>query len=563
MKKRTIDTIKKLPALLLALILLFCALPAGSFAKGEIVETQIADLLDWGEIYDAVVSAIGNGEPDENGYVELDVSSYGLKRDRTTALIDAVHFHNPQFFYWQGSAPYTYSGDTVVKLRIPFDLRGEELRAAKERFGELAQELYDLYDESWTDLETVIFYSDYLAANYQYDLTYSNYDAYSFLTEKTGVCQAYTATFQLLMNRFGIPCTYAKSDGINHIWNLVCVDGAWYHLDITHNDPIYDRPGAAHHDCTLTGVSTTNALKTAYAEENDLTFGDLTIGADVTVSASDHPIRATLLTSTSPVAWLDGAFYGILQTGSYQSAHFVTQSATLSLLDFETASGSALRNLATTWRIPGSTYYYPNNYATLVSDGRFLFYYDSTTLYMYDPINNTENELTSLTEDTVIYGLRYEDEALAYYTANNPVSASFERHVFELPYFTVTWVIGDETFTTRVRYGRNPLEIFNGSTERENENGIAYVFIGWSPEVLEATEDAVYTAMYEERLLYIPGDMNGDGEVNVQDVTALLDYIANPLSPISALAKDVDGDGEVTVADVSALLDMIAAAPAA
>ncbi|HAP49869.1 MAG TPA: hypothetical protein DCQ56_01410, partial [Porphyromonadaceae bacterium] len=50
------------------------------------------------------------------------------------------------------------------------------------------------------------------------------------------------------------------------------------------------------------------------------------------------------------------------------------------------------------------------------------------------------------------------------------------------------------------------------------------------------------------------GDVNGDGEVSIADVTALVDLVmrdaANPRS-------DVNGDGETSVADVTTLVSLL------
>ncbi|MBR5171589.1 MAG: dockerin type I repeat-containing protein [Muribaculaceae bacterium] len=51
-----------------------------------------------------------------------------------------------------------------------------------------------------------------------------------------------------------------------------------------------------------------------------------------------------------------------------------------------------------------------------------------------------------------------------------------------------------------------------------------------------------------------PGDVNGDGEVNIADVNALIDMI---LSGVTTAKGDVNGDSEVNIADVNALIDMI------
>ena len=51
-----------------------------------------------------------------------------------------------------------------------------------------------------------------------------------------------------------------------------------------------------------------------------------------------------------------------------------------------------------------------------------------------------------------------------------------------------------------------------------------------------------------------PGDVNGDGEVNIADVNAVIDMI---LTENVEKGGDVNGDGEVNIADVNALIDMI------
>ena len=52
----------------------------------------------------------------------------------------------------------------------------------------------------------------------------------------------------------------------------------------------------------------------------------------------------------------------------------------------------------------------------------------------------------------------------------------------------------------------------------------------------------------------IPGDVNGDGEVNIADVNAVIDVILGGSSNPSA---DVNQDGEINIADVNAVIDII------
>ena len=51
-----------------------------------------------------------------------------------------------------------------------------------------------------------------------------------------------------------------------------------------------------------------------------------------------------------------------------------------------------------------------------------------------------------------------------------------------------------------------------------------------------------------------PGDVNGDGEVNISDVNAVINFI---LSGQATTAGDVNKDGEVNIADINAVIDII------
>ena len=52
-----------------------------------------------------------------------------------------------------------------------------------------------------------------------------------------------------------------------------------------------------------------------------------------------------------------------------------------------------------------------------------------------------------------------------------------------------------------------------------------------------------------------PGDINGDGDFNITDVTRLIDQVVNGDEPPAYL--DVNGDGDVNVTDVTVLINMI------
>ncbi len=52
----------------------------------------------------------------------------------------------------------------------------------------------------------------------------------------------------------------------------------------------------------------------------------------------------------------------------------------------------------------------------------------------------------------------------------------------------------------------------------------------------------------------LKGDVNGDREINIADINAIIDMI---LSGALNITSDVNGDGEVNIADINAVIDII------
>ena len=66
------------------------------------------------------------------------------------------------------------------------------------------------------------------------------------------------------------------------------------------------------------------------------------------------------------------------------------------------------------------------------------------------------------------------------------------------------------------------------------------------------------TFIYDQTPAVKIGDVNNDGDINVLDVTALINYILckNP-SPFNLAAADVNGEDGINVMDVTALINLV------
>lgn len=83
---------------------------------------------------------------------------------------------------------------------------------------------------------------DWIIENCQYDKDVSNRDskwqsftAYGALINSKAVCEGYSRSIQLLLNRLGVDCQLITgyTHQTPHMWNIVKIDGDYYHLDAT------------------------------------------------------------------------------------------------------------------------------------------------------------------------------------------------------------------------------------------------------------------------------------------------------------------------------------------
>lgn len=111
--------------------------------------------------------------------------------------------------------------------------------------------------DGMTAFERELALHDYLVAWGEYDQTVydartpqgraDNTNPYGMLTGGYGICLGYATTFQLLMDLAEVECITvvgASSDSTgDHAWNMVRLEGEWYCVDPTWDDPSGDYTG--------------------------------------------------------------------------------------------------------------------------------------------------------------------------------------------------------------------------------------------------------------------------------------------------------------------------------
>lgn len=137
----------------------------------------------------------------------------------------------------------TYSvKDALVKK----DARGYA-EDGKEVFDAAFAAVNQVVRDGMSEEEKVKAIHDYLiySANYVNDGNYQSaenwaYGAGGVLIHKEGVCQSYAIAFYMMAVSAGLDCKFVTgtTKGGGHAWNQVKVDGKWYYIDCTWDDPI-------------------------------------------------------------------------------------------------------------------------------------------------------------------------------------------------------------------------------------------------------------------------------------------------------------------------------------
>ncbi|MBO6250917.1 MAG: dockerin type I repeat-containing protein [Muribaculaceae bacterium] len=96
----------------------------------------------------------------------------------------------------------------------------------------------------------------------------------------------------------------------------------------------------------------------------------------------------------------------------------------------------------------------------------------------------------------------------------------------------------------------------------DGRNYYLYEYIGDGLDFLSSASAALSTSIFNVNEVFVEGDnvpvagdVNGDDEVSIADVTMLVDLL---LRQQSNERSDVNGDGETSIADLTSLVDIVA-----
>ncbi len=166
------------------------------------------------------------------------------------------------------------------------ELNGETVEEAETEIQIQKNEIVEKI-QYYNDIDKIIYLHDWMIDNFEYDVTYEEdniYNIYGALKNKKTVCEGYARTFKYILDDLGIPCVLISGDATNsngeteaHAWDYVKIDGKWYAMDITWDDPIVPPSGLTNemrYEYLLRGseVFLKNHIEDGEISENSMKF---------------------------------------------------------------------------------------------------------------------------------------------------------------------------------------------------------------------------------------------------------------------------------------------------
>lgn len=168
---------------------------------------------------------------------DVSISAKGTVSETEISTITYTFDYNPN-----------YKIARAVDEPLLFDKLDIEQKAA---FDILYESTKKLTENLETDYEKEVAIHNFITDNFTYGPININtvparaHSITGFVFDGVGICEAYANTFYVMGKMAGLDVSIitGTTSNIDHMWNLIKLDGDYYHVDVTSDDPAPDTPG--------------------------------------------------------------------------------------------------------------------------------------------------------------------------------------------------------------------------------------------------------------------------------------------------------------------------------
>lgn len=449
--------------------------------------------------YDSIYEAVDDGEGDAT----VSNSEYKITVDELQTVYNAYSNDHPEHFWLSGQWGISYDPATNIAYSLHADLlfEGDELEKARDEFDAAVEKMISGISYSMSEFDRERILHDRLCAAVTYNGSPMAHTAYGSLVQGVAVCDGYAEAFQYLLRLVGIQSLICTGTSINpstgspegHAWNIVRIDGKYYHTDVTWDDQeiitFYAYFNKSEDEITADHAMERQAYAIPECTSDDADYFAV------------NPCRLSSFNTKKVTAQMNN--------NSHMARFYVTGDKTA----FTKALGENIRTVASGIGIKGGFSY------GVVSVGReVVAYIRSTGEALGQTVFGIFSGSGNAAETAEIALVSQKTSAVAYKTTVKNIDTVYSVDG-----------VAKGNYTLRVTVG--------GETVHEDS-----VTVG---------EKAVESDI----ALYTVGDINNDGKINSIDSSALENFVTGTASASARESKaaDINNDGKINSVDASLL----------
>lgn len=179
----------------------------------------------------------------------IDVSSSKASVSDLEPTFRALEGDNPQFFWINGYLDYSYFGKTLQEVMPGYSRTKSESEKIQKKLDKEVNKVLKKALKYDNLFDRVLYLHDYIIDSTKYTATGKAYirEVDGPVLNGVALCEGYSKAFAYLCQSVGIEniCIIGTASDL-HMWNMVKLDGKWYHVDPTFDDPVSEKPVLSH-----------------------------------------------------------------------------------------------------------------------------------------------------------------------------------------------------------------------------------------------------------------------------------------------------------------------------
>ncbi len=419
-------------AVTLSALMISSALPVQAMAAGVSDPDKVSFYESVTGQYPEAMAALRQGLLNCSSTISLE--NCLVKDNDLRSVFSAVLAKTPELFYVDKQYSYyqkTVGGVTYVSKVVP-----EYTITDRTQINTMLQAFYDEADfylnqvsgdltKCDDDFSKAALLHDEIVLDAHYET--QNTSSYTFMVNKYGLCESYSRVYAYLLGQVGISSEIVDSDGIKHEWMKACIDGSYYNVDVTWDDPVNDAPGLVRHNHFLLSDSHRTAdiddyiSRYGYYESDyapDYYYTNFPSGTEYdNHKFHDYNSKMIKLACKKEVYAIDFDNYKLVR------------------YNYSTDTATTLYTINDRWYVSGGGGYYTGAYSGLEEYNGLLYFNTQSAVYSFDPATGQTQKIGNNpgSSGKTLYGLRLRGRELYGVVTTDPNTTGTEILITVFP----------------------------------------------------------------------------------------------------------------------------------